>query len=92
MSAPTSSENKSLNFFFSENDIFSFEIEAGGTQFQADSDSRAAVETLVDGDQWMIYRNVITDVLHWDFVSIFSDIANITSDSFAVPYRASSGD
>ena len=69
MSAPTSSENKSLTFFFSENDIFSFEIEAGGTQFQADSDSRAAVETLVDGDQWMIYRNVITDVLHWDFVS-----------------------
>jgi hypothetical protein len=24
--------------------------------------------TLVDGDQWMIYRNVLTNVLHWDFV------------------------
>ncbi|KAI0361658.1 polysaccharide lyase family 8 protein [Trametes cingulata] len=50
-----------------ENDLFSFEIEAGGTQFQAGSDSRTALETLVDGDQWMIYRNIFTNVLHWDF-------------------------
>ena len=28
-----------------------------------------ALETLVDGDQWMIFRNIFTDVLHWDFVS-----------------------
>ncbi|KAL7285291.1 hypothetical protein ACG7TL_000386 [Trametes sanguinea] len=50
-----------------ENDLFGFEIEAGGTQFQADSDSQTALETLVDGDQWMIYRNIFTNVLHWDF-------------------------
>ncbi|OBZ79153.1 Chondroitinase-AC [Grifola frondosa] len=50
-----------------ENDLFSFEIEAGGTQFQAGPEARSAVETLVDGDQWMIYRNVFTNVLHWDF-------------------------
>ncbi|KAH9849787.1 polysaccharide lyase family 8 protein [Lenzites betulinus] len=50
-----------------ENDLFSFEIEAGGTQFQAASDARTALETLVDGDQWMIYRNIFTNVLHWDF-------------------------
>ncbi|KAI0778155.1 polysaccharide lyase family 8 protein [Trametes elegans] len=50
-----------------ENDLLSFEIEAGGTQFQASSDARMALETLVDGDQWMVYRNVLTDVLHWDF-------------------------
>ncbi|KAI0651820.1 polysaccharide lyase family 8 protein [Trametes meyenii] len=50
-----------------ENDLFEFEIEAGGTQFQANSDSRTALETLVDGDQWMIYRNIFTNVLHWDF-------------------------
>ncbi|KAI0825161.1 polysaccharide lyase family 8 protein [Trametes gibbosa] len=50
-----------------ENDLFSFEIEAGGTQFQAGSDARTALETLVDGDQWMIYRNIFTNVLHWDF-------------------------
>lgn len=23
----------------------------------------------MDGDQWMIYQNVLTGVLHWDFVS-----------------------
>ncbi|KAI8995601.1 polysaccharide lyase family 8 protein [Trametes punicea] len=50
-----------------ENDLFGFEIEAGGTQFQAGSDSRTALETLVDADQWMIYRNIFTNVLHWDF-------------------------
>ncbi|OJT12944.1 Chondroitinase-AC [Trametes pubescens] len=50
-----------------ENDLFDFEIEAGGTQFQAGTDSRTALETLVDGDQWMIYRNIFTNVLHWDF-------------------------
>ena len=56
-------------YVFSENDLFAFEIEAGGTQFQAGSDARTALETLVDSDQWMIYRNIFTNVLHWDFVS-----------------------
>ncbi len=56
----------------SENTLFAFEIEAGSTQFQAGDDARTALETLVDGDQWMIYRNIFTNVLHWDFVSVFS--------------------
>lgn len=55
----------------SANDLFSFEIEAGGSQFQADSDARTALETLVDANQWMIYRNIFTNVLHWDFVGSF---------------------
>ncbi|OCH96194.1 polysaccharide lyase family 8 protein [Obba rivulosa] len=50
-----------------ENDLFDFEIEAGGTEFQAGSASRSALEVLLDGDQWMIYRNIFTNVLHWDF-------------------------
>lgn len=53
--------------------MFDFEIEAGGTQFQAGTDSRIALETLVDGDQWMIYRNIFTNVLHWDFVGAFTN-------------------
>ncbi|KAG6813263.1 hypothetical protein H0H92_012677 [Tricholoma furcatifolium] len=51
----------------SANDVLDLEIAAGGTEYQADSDSQAAFETLLDGDQWMIFRNVITNVLHWDF-------------------------
>ena len=54
----------------SENDLFDFEIEAAGTQFQAGSDTQTALEVLVDGDQWMIFRNIFTNVLHWDFVSL----------------------
>ncbi|KAI0639371.1 polysaccharide lyase family 8 protein [Trametes polyzona] len=50
-----------------ENDLLDFEIEAGGTQFQAGADARTALETLVDANQWMIYRNIFTNVLHWDF-------------------------
>ncbi|KLO20285.1 hypothetical protein SCHPADRAFT_842659, partial [Schizopora paradoxa] len=49
------------------NDVLALEIEAGGTQFQAGEQSMTAFESLIDGDQWMIYRNVITGILHWDF-------------------------
>ncbi|KAF8078587.1 chondroitin AC/alginate lyase [Lyophyllum atratum] len=50
------------------NDILDVEIEAGGTQFAANATSQTAFATLFDGDRWMIYRNAVTDVLHWDFV------------------------
>ncbi|KZP31299.1 polysaccharide lyase family 8 protein [Athelia psychrophila] len=43
------------------------ETEAGDTQFAAEIASKEALATLLQGDLWMIYRNVITDVLHWDF-------------------------
>ncbi|KAH8102634.1 polysaccharide lyase family 8 protein [Cristinia sonorae] len=49
------------------NDAIAIEIEAAGTRFQANNHSRSALEKLVNGDQWMIYRNTLTDVLHWDF-------------------------
>ncbi|KZP31300.1 polysaccharide lyase family 8 protein [Athelia psychrophila] len=49
------------------NDDLDLETEAGGTQFIAGIASREALATLLQGDLWMIYRNVITDVLHWDF-------------------------
>lgn len=53
----------------SANDVFNLEIAAGGTQFQANSASVAAFSTLFLANQWMIFRNVVTGVLHWDFVS-----------------------
>ncbi|RPD57852.1 polysaccharide lyase family 8 protein [Lentinus tigrinus ALCF2SS1-7] len=52
------------------NDVLALEIAGAGTQYSAQNDgtgSQAAFETLLDGDLWMIYRNVLTNVLHWDF-------------------------
>ncbi|KAH9849786.1 galactose mutarotase-like protein [Lenzites betulinus] len=52
------------------NDVLALEIAAAGTQYSAknaSTGSQAAFETLLQGDLWMIYRNVLTNVLHWDF-------------------------
>ncbi|TFK90255.1 polysaccharide lyase family 8 protein [Polyporus arcularius HHB13444] len=52
------------------NDVLALEIAGAGTQYSAQNagtGSQAAFETLLDGDLWMIYRNVLTNVLHWDF-------------------------
>ncbi|KAJ7070876.1 polysaccharide lyase family 8 protein [Mycena amicta] len=49
------------------NDVVDLEVEAGGTMFQAQNASQMALATLLTGDRWMIYRNVLTGVLHWDF-------------------------
>ena len=54
----------------STNDVLALEIEAAGTEFEAGTTSKDAFASLIDGDQWMIYRNVETGVLHWDFVSL----------------------
>ncbi|KAG6857589.1 hypothetical protein H0H87_000188 [Tephrocybe sp. NHM501043] len=53
------------------NDILALELAAGETEYQATSDSKAAFTSLLDADQWMIFRNVLTGVLHWDFVIRF---------------------
>ncbi|TCD71496.1 hypothetical protein EIP91_008877 [Steccherinum ochraceum] len=49
------------------NDVLFLEIVAGGTQYAAGDVSKDAFSNLIDADQWMIYRNVLTGVLHWDF-------------------------
>ncbi|OCH96195.1 galactose mutarotase-like protein [Obba rivulosa] len=49
------------------NDILGVEIDAGGTRYAAGSTVQSAFTALIDGIQWMIYRNVLTSVLHWDF-------------------------
>jgi len=58
--------------FASSNDVLELQIDAADTQYASNATSQAAFETLIDGDQWMIYRNVKTNVLHWDFVSLLS--------------------
>ncbi|VDB99673.1 unnamed protein product [Peniophora sp. CBMAI 1063] len=65
------------------NDVFDFEIEAAGTQFQATDASRAAFETLWNGNVWMIFRNTVTNVLHWDFSVIGRIIALPVADNQA---------
>ena len=55
--------------FTSSNDVIELQIDAAGTQYAAGPVSQRAFETLFDGDRWMVFRNVKTNVLHWDFVS-----------------------
>ncbi|KAJ7146741.1 polysaccharide lyase family 8 protein [Mycena epipterygia] len=63
------------------NDVFNLEICAGGTQFQSDDVSMAAFTSLLIADQWMIFRNTITNVLHWDYTVIGRNIAQPISDN-----------
>nr|VWO96501.1 Hyaluronate lyase (EC (Hyaluronidase) (HYase) [Ganoderma boninense] len=52
------------------NDALALEIAAAGTQYSAqnaNTSSQSALETLLDGDLWMVFLNVITGVRHWDF-------------------------
>ncbi|KAJ7692130.1 polysaccharide lyase family 8 protein [Mycena rosella] len=57
------------------NDVLNLEICSGGTQFQAASTAKATVTTLLVADQWMIFRNTITNILHWDYTVIGRNIA-----------------
>ncbi|KAF7311049.1 Polysaccharide lyase family 8 protein [Mycena chlorophos] len=62
------------------NDAVDLEVEAGGTMFQANSTSKSAMATLFNGDHWMIYKNILTGVLHWDFSALGRFIAFPTTD------------
>ncbi|KAJ7765823.1 polysaccharide lyase family 8 protein [Mycena maculata] len=62
------------------NDVFNLEICAGGTEFQSGNTSMAAFTDLLLADQWMIFFNTITSVLHWDYTVIGRNIAQPVSD------------
>lgn len=53
----------------STNDLLNIEVEAAGTEFAANNASQSALSTLFDGDLWMTYRNVLSGINYWDFVS-----------------------
>jgi hypothetical protein len=59
-----------LILIFSVNAVLAVEVNAGGTQYAAVNEPREAFSTLIDADQWMIYQNILTGVLHWDFVGV----------------------
>ncbi|KAG9007820.1 hypothetical protein FRB93_007211 [Tulasnella sp. JGI-2019a] len=48
------------------NQVLALELIAAGTSWQGKSQTISAFETLFAGSRWMIYRNTVTDVLHWD--------------------------
>ncbi|KAG5634466.1 hypothetical protein H0H81_001850, partial [Sphagnurus paluster] len=52
------------------NAILGAEIEAAGTEYGADTTSQTAFGTLFEGNSWMIIRNTLTNVLHWDFSAL----------------------
>ncbi|KAF6765934.1 chondroitin AC lyase [Ephemerocybe angulata] len=42
------------------------EIAAADTKYRAKKDSKAALELLFQGNEWMVYANTVTKVLNWD--------------------------
>ncbi|KAI0067696.1 polysaccharide lyase family 8 protein [Artomyces pyxidatus] len=65
------------------NDVFDVEIEAGGTSLAAGSASRSAFNVLWQANPWMIFRNTVTNVLHWDFSVLGRFIALPVADDQA---------
>ncbi|KAJ3574860.1 hypothetical protein NP233_g1480 [Leucocoprinus birnbaumii] len=61
--------NGNYGYVFS-NDVLDLEISAAQTQFAAPPDSQSAFASLFDGDRWMLFRNTLTQVLHWDFSTL----------------------
>ncbi|RDB19288.1 Chondroitinase-AC [Hypsizygus marmoreus] len=51
-------------------DVLDIETYAAGTEFAADTASQSAFATLMEGNRWMIIRNTVTGVLHWDFSAL----------------------
>ncbi|KAJ8502797.1 hypothetical protein ONZ45_g11431 [Pleurotus djamor] len=47
-------------------DVLDLEVAAANTQFAANNTSKAVFTSLFDADSWMVARNVITGVNHWD--------------------------
>ncbi|KAG8975127.1 hypothetical protein FRC05_006295 [Tulasnella sp. 425] len=50
--------------------VLSLELPAAGTQWAANDTSKSAFSKLMDGSSWMVYRNTVTNVSHWDFSAL----------------------
>ncbi|PBK77242.1 polysaccharide lyase family 8 protein [Armillaria solidipes] len=49
------------------NDVYVLEIASANTQWAASEEGQNAFATLLTANLWMIFRNVVTGVLHWDY-------------------------
>lgn len=54
----------------SANDVYNLELTSGGTVYAAPVATRAAFTSLIQAGLWMSFKNVVTGVLHWDFVRL----------------------
>ncbi len=57
-------------YFDSANDVYVLELASANTQWAASEEGQNAFATLLTANLWMIFRNVITGVLHWDYASL----------------------
>ncbi|KAG5637191.1 hypothetical protein H0H81_005448 [Sphagnurus paluster] len=65
------------------NAILQVEIQAAGTEFAANTTCMQVFEGLFQGSSWMIFRNILTGVLHWDFSVLGRFISYPASDNQA---------
>ncbi|KAK0465143.1 polysaccharide lyase family 8 protein [Desarmillaria tabescens] len=65
------------------NDVFNLEISSANTQWAAPDEGQNAFATLLTANLWMIFRNVVTGVLHWDYAIIGRVISLPVADNQA---------
>ncbi|KAF7327253.1 Polysaccharide lyase family 8 protein [Mycena kentingensis (nom. inval.)] len=63
------------------NDVLNLEICSGGTSFEANASAMTTFASLLTADWWMIFRNTVTNVLHWDYTVIGRNLAEPVSDN-----------
>ncbi|KAK0233202.1 polysaccharide lyase family 8 protein [Armillaria fumosa] len=65
------------------NDVYVLELASANTQWAASAKDQNAFTTLLTANLWMIFRNVVTDVLHWDYAIIGRVISLPVADNQA---------
>ncbi|KDN44023.1 hypothetical protein RSAG8_05755, partial [Rhizoctonia solani AG-8 WAC10335] len=65
------------------NSFMQLELQALGTQFQADKNVQDSFARYFDGAKWMTYTNVMTSVVHWDLTVIGRFISYPVADGRA---------
>ncbi|KAL5637653.1 hypothetical protein ACGC1H_002058 [Rhizoctonia solani] len=65
------------------NSFMQLELQALGTQFQADKNVQDSFARYFDGAMWMTYTNVMTKVVHWDLTDIGRFISYPVADGRA---------
>ncbi|KZW03001.1 galactose mutarotase-like protein [Exidia glandulosa HHB12029] len=60
--------------------ILSLATESAGTIWESGQVNKDAFAGLIDGSAWMVYQNVKTNILHWDFSSLARFISFRTND------------
>lgn len=65
------------------NDVYVLELASANTQWAASEEGQDAFSTLLTANLWMIFRNIVTGVLHWDYSVIGRVISLPVADNQA---------